>query len=39
MSRKHFPNAKFVWISDAGQWVHNEKHEEFLMAVVPFLES
>ena len=23
--RKHFPNAKFVWIPEGGHWVMNDK--------------
>jgi len=37
--RRHFPNAKFVWIPEGGHWVMNDKHEEFMAAVVPFLEA
>ena len=35
--RHRFPNSHFVSISDAGHWLHVEKQEIFLRAVVDFL--
>jgi len=37
--RQLFPNSHFVKISGAGHWVHNEKSEDFLSAVVTFLQT
>lgn len=37
--RQLFPAAEFVWIADAGHWVHSEKPKEFLEAVCPFLAA
>ncbi len=37
--RRHFPNAKFVWLDYGGGAIQTDRHEEFMKAVVPFLES
>ena len=37
--RRLFPAARFVWIPDAGHWVHSEKPSEFLDVVCPFLAA
>ena len=37
--RRLFPRAEFVTVSGSGHWVHIEKREEFVRAVVPFLEA
>jgi len=37
--RALFPAARFVWIPEAGHWVHSEKPAEFLEAVTEFLSS
>ena len=36
-----FPNTEFVWLEgkSAGHWIHEDRHEEFMQAAVPFLES
>lgn len=35
----HFPNAKFATIEGAGHWVHAEKPQELLTAVISYLEA
>ena len=37
--RRLFPRAEFVTVPESGHWVHIEKREEFVRAVVPFLEA
>ena len=39
--RRLFPNSKIVWIQgkNAGHWIHEDMHEEFMQEVVPFLEN
>lgn len=37
--KKHFPNAKFVWLDYGNGLIQTDRHEEFMKAVVPFLES
>ncbi|XP_037075207.1 protein ABHD11-like isoform X2 [Pollicipes pollicipes] len=37
--RALFPAARFIWIPDAGHWVHSEQPARFLEAVCPFLAS
>lgn len=32
-----FPNAEFVYVEDAGHWVHADKPREFLSIVSDFL--
>jgi len=39
MIRKLFPNSHFVKIPGAGHWVHNEKGDDFLSAVITFLQT
>ncbi len=34
-----FPNSKLVTIADAGHWVHAEKPNEFIKAILEFSES
>jgi len=34
-----FPNSYFVKIPGAGYWAHIEKHDDFLSAVITFLET
>jgi len=34
-----FPNSYFVKIPGAGHWAHIEKHDDFLSAVISFLET
>ena len=34
-----FPNSHFVKIPGAGHWVHLEKSDDFLSAVVSFLQT
>jgi esterase len=35
----HFPNAKFATIEGAGHWVHAEKPQELLTAVITYLDT
>lgn len=37
--RQLFPNSVFVKIPGAGHWVHTEKKDDFLAAVVAFLQT
>jgi len=37
--RQLFPNSHFVKISGAGHWVHNDRSDEFLSAVITFLQT
>jgi len=37
--RHMFPNSHFVKIAGAGHCVHTEKQDDFLSAVIPFLQS
>jgi len=37
--RRLFPNAEFVWLEETGQWLHLEKHTEFLHHVLKFLDD
>ena len=37
--RQLFPNSHFVKIPGAGHWVHNEKSDDFLSAVITFLQT
>lgn len=32
-----FPNSQFVYIPDAGHWVHSEKPADFLQSLYNFL--
>lgn len=36
--KRLFPNAEFIWLEETGQWLHLEKHTEFLHHVLKFLE-
>ena len=38
-TKQIFPNSHFVKIAGAGHHVHQEKYEDFLSAVVSFLET
>lgn len=33
------PNAKLIWIEDAGHWLMEEKSEELISHLIPFLEA
>jgi len=39
MIRQLFPGSHFVKIPGAGHWVHNEKSDDFLSAVITFLQT
>lgn len=34
-----FPNAEFVWFTEAGHWMHVERHTDFMKTIVPYLET
>ena len=35
--RESFPRAEFVYVEDAGHWVHSQKPTEFLEEVLKFV--
>ncbi|XP_046386932.1 protein ABHD11-like [Ischnura elegans] len=37
--KEYFPNAKFVYIDDAGHWVHADKPHEFIDAAFNFIQD